>query len=33
MQLFALDADCSEPDGTTSTSTQGTWLKVRNVQA
>lgn len=27
VQVFGLDADCSEVDGTTSTSTQGVWLQ------
>lgn len=28
VQIFGLDSDCSEPDGATSTSKQGVWLKV-----
>jgi hypothetical protein len=28
VQIFGLDSDCSEPDGTTSTSKQGVWLQV-----
>jgi hypothetical protein len=27
LELFALDSDCHEPDGTTSTSIQAQWLK------
>lgn len=33
VHLFGLDSDCSEPDGTTSTSTQGLWLQVRELHA